>query len=158
MKVFKDKHGNTVTFSYEKNQFPIPPEHVLVLCRYQGKWLFTKHKKRGLEFPGGKVEKGETIEEAAKREVWEETGGVVDQLHYIGEYEVRGSGELFVKAVFFSEISSIEKRENYFETEGPVLYEENSLLEDRFQAKFSFIMQDEVIKESLLYIEKTFFN
>ena len=31
-------------------------------------WLLTHHLRRGLEFPGGKVELGETPEEAAVRE------------------------------------------------------------------------------------------
>lgn len=157
MKIFQDKHGNRVTFSFEKNKFSDRPEHVLALCRYQGKWLFTKHKKRGLEFPGGKVEKGETLEQAAKREVYEETGGVVDKLHYIGEYAVTGKKIFFVKAVFFCEVKSIEKQEHYYETEGPVLFQGDNLLKERFKPQFSFIMQDEVMKECLLYIEKKYF-
>ena len=36
-------------------------------------------------FPGGKIEKGETPEEAAKREVWEETNLEVENLEIVGK-------------------------------------------------------------------------
>ena len=47
---------------------------MFVICRFYQQWLLTKHKIRGWEFPGGKKEEGETLEEAAIREVEEETG------------------------------------------------------------------------------------
>ena len=57
-------------------------------CRFQGQWVLTRNRKRGLEFPGGKREQGETIEEAAVREVYEETGGIVCGLKFLGQYKV----------------------------------------------------------------------
>ncbi|XP_056391581.1 oxidized purine nucleoside triphosphate hydrolase isoform X2 [Hyla sarda] len=51
---------------------------------------------------GGKVQEGETIEEAAKRELWEESGLTVDILHKIGniKFEFVGSTELLDVHIF----------------------------------------------------------
>ena len=37
-------------------------------------------------FPGGGIEKGESLEQAASREVWEEVGIRVEKLEYLGSY------------------------------------------------------------------------
>ena len=37
-------------------------------------WVMVKHKNRGWELPGGNIQKGELVEEAALRELFEETG------------------------------------------------------------------------------------
>lgn len=142
---FFDANGNKVVFSFEKNAFSLEARHVLVLSRYKGKWLLTEHPIRGLEFPGGKVESGERIEEAAKREVNEETGGIAETLDYIGEYYVEDKqNKPFVKAVFFAEISTLEKRDHFMETNGPVLKGGN-LVEELMNPEYSFIMKDMVV-------------
>jgi len=37
-------------------------------------WLMVRHNVRGWELPGGKIQNGETVENAAIRELYEETG------------------------------------------------------------------------------------
>src|SRR3990167_2677425 len=46
--------------------------------------LLWKKKHNHYEFPGGKVNLGESLEEAARREVREEIGCEVDILKYVG--------------------------------------------------------------------------
>lgn len=53
---------------------------------YAGFWLL----------PGGKVEFGEPVIEAAKRETVEESGCVVDELVLTGAYEILGPGHHFL--------------------------------------------------------------
>ncbi|MBY0122849.1 RNA deprotection pyrophosphohydrolase [Bacillus sp. S/N-304-OC-R1] len=148
MKRFKDINGGMVKLSFMPHSFNCEPEHVLVICKMGEKWLLTNHSKRGLEFPGGKVERDETLEEAARREVMEETGASIKKLQLIGEYEVTNEAQTFVKAIFFASIARIEDKEDYFETAGPVLID-GDILEKRWEPQFSFIMQDEVIYHSI---------
>lgn len=124
-----------------------------MICELDGKWLLTNHKVRGLEFPGGKCEKGETLEEAARREVYEETGAVLGDLNWIGEYKVTGQdGSSFLKMVYWGQAIRLEKTNTYFETKGPVLIE-GDLLKERFRKEYSFIMKDEVIEECIKRIQ-----
>lgn len=155
--IFQDYYHNQVRFSTLNHPYSAAPKHVWVICRYSGQWLLTKHPSRGVEFPGGKVEEGETAEQAAVREVNEETGGIVGTLHYVGQYLVNGKSETVIKNVYFAEIRQLEEKDSYHETKGPKLMEE---LPDavRFDKTYSFIMKDEVLPLSLQEIQRRFLN
>lgn len=145
---FKDYYQNTVQLSFEHQPFSDSPKHVWVICRYGDKWLLTEHEDRGFEFPGGKVEPMECAEEAALREVKEETGAAVRHLQYVGQYKVLGREKVIVKNIYFADIEKLEKQADYFETKGPVLFSElpENLPRNK---KFSFIMKDSVLPISL---------
>ena len=59
----------------------------MVIQNEKGKFLLVKDKW-GWNFPGGKIELGETPELAAKREVFEETNLVVESCQKIAEKNV----------------------------------------------------------------------
>lgn len=152
MKQFLDRYGNTVELSFLQNVFEEKAKHVFVICQYQDAWLLTKHKIRGLEFPGGKTEEGETLEDAARREVFEETGATINEIKQIAQYRVHGENGSFVKAVFWGKIKNINDTNNYYETEGPVMIQDD-LLQVRFGKEYSFIMKDQVVEECIKYIK-----
>ncbi len=153
--VFKDYYNNTVQLSFLDHPFSKNPKHVWVICRYKDKWLLTDHKERGIEFPGGKVETGETADQAAVREVMEETGATVKKLHYIGQYKVDGRYETVIKNVYFAEIEELIPQPTYYETNGPVLLKK---IPGNIKRKtdFSFIMKDAVLESCLLRIKKSY--
>ena len=152
IEMYKDVNGCTVSFSGEKDVFSGSPDHVLVLLHSVSGWVFTRHKARGLEFPGGKREKGETIEAAAIREAYEETGAEVSSLAYLGQYKVECDDCSFVKNVYFARADGIAVKKDYLETDGPVILEK--LPEDFSDPMFSFIMRDRTIEFCFRRIEE----
>ncbi|MBQ9490546.1 MAG: NUDIX domain-containing protein [Lachnospiraceae bacterium] len=66
------------------------PNHIVSACGlvYQeGLVLLVKNPKRGWELPGGTMEQGETIAEALKREIFEESGVHCEPVHLTGIYQ-----------------------------------------------------------------------
>lgn len=152
MNTFKDYYNNEVTLSFADHPFSKHPKHVWVICKCNGQWLLTRHKDRGLEFPGGKVEDGETVKQAAIREVKEETGGIVESINYVGQYFVAGKGGNIIKNVYFATVSELVKQPTYYETDGPVLL--NNIPPDvKDNQSYSFIMKDDVLPNCIRHIQ-----
>lgn len=62
---------------------------VVIVAKYKGELIMVRHKDRTTyEIPGGHIEAGETPDQAAKRELFEETGALDFTLEAIGDYSV----------------------------------------------------------------------
>lgn len=142
---FTDLNGYGVTLSFKKEAFEIEPTHILILAKKQNQWLLTNHPKRGLEFPGGKVEVGETLTEAVIREAYEETGATLTNIEWFASYYVQCE-EPFVKAVYTAEVQLLDENFKRYETLGAVLCPTEDLMNEEH---LSFYMKDAGMKKML---------
>ncbi|NBJ90380.1 NUDIX hydrolase [Acutalibacter sp. 1XD8-36] len=91
----------------------ISNKYVVIFSRYQGKLLLSRHKGRDTwETQGGHIEQGESPEDAAKRELWEESGALKFTLEpmcmYWAEDRVGGKTESGAwGAIFFADIEEL---------------------------------------------------
>ena len=147
---FQDLNGFQVDLSFTRGEFAVEPKHVLVFLKHEDKWLCTIHKRRGVEFPGGKLEPGETLEEAAVREVFEETGVRVKNLQWFAEYAVHDD-MLFCKTVFTAQFVSQETITFDLETSGMTWLTDEEMAN---HPNLTFYMKDEGMKKMLEEVKR----
>lgn len=85
----------------------------VIISRTQNKYIFCKHKDRDTwEIPGGHREQGENILDAAKRELYEETGALEFNIEPVCVYSVTApdnyNGEESFGMLFFADIKCFE--------------------------------------------------
>ena len=84
-----------------------------VILTQAGQVLLVRHTYgRGWLLPGGGVKPGETLEQAARREILEELGAALGAMRFEGIYSNFWEGKSDHIAVFSSAVESISGRKN----------------------------------------------
>ena len=113
---------------------------VVCVCRYKDKYVFSYNKKRkGWEIPGGHIEKGETWEETAKREMYEETGATKINVEPICVYKISTFGLLC-----YCEILELEELPKEYEMSEVLLSDD---LPDNLTFPDAFKLYFQIVKE-----------
>ena len=115
MKVTTAAIGQLEPWMYEEE---MPYRFVVIFVKYQNKWLYTRHKERRTwETAGGHIEPGETPLDAAKRELYEETGALQFQIRAVFDYHADNGnaepGDHAAGQVFLAEIETIGAMPDY---------------------------------------------
>jgi 8-oxo-dGTP pyrophosphatase MutT (NUDIX family) len=76
----------------------------LALVCHEGKFLLVRESYGTWEHPGGLTMEGETFENAAVRETFEETGLIVKSSKLVNTYYDKSHGELIVKKIYLASV------------------------------------------------------
>jgi len=81
---------------------------VVIFARYRDKWLYCRTKNRGVyETAGGHIEPGESPLEAARRELYEETGAIEFDIEPAFDYSVHVGTAYSFGQVFFARVREL---------------------------------------------------
>ena len=102
----------------EKLQFAV------IAAKYRGQWLFCRHKKRTTwEIPGGHREPGESIDNCARRELYEETGVTLCDLRAVRVYSAESESGIGYGMLYYAEVQELGTLPEDFEIGEVRLYD-----------------------------------
>ena len=85
--ILEQPDGESTDYYYGESKGSV----IIIPIRDDGRFILTRQyrylaEKFSFEFPGGSVVAGEEEMTAARRELYEETGGIADELIYVGSF------------------------------------------------------------------------
>jgi len=88
--------------------------YVVIAARENEKWIFVRHRNRNTwEMPAGHIEAGENPDQAALRELYEETGTIRSSMKYLSDYQVSVMGKTESGRLYGAEIHEREASLEY---------------------------------------------
>lgn len=93
--------------SEEKLKFAV------ISSRQNKQWIYVRHEERHTwEIPGGHREVGESIDETASRELYEESGALEFEINSIIDYSVEREGEISYGRLYYAEVKKLGELPN----------------------------------------------
>lgn len=87
---------------------PLRLTYSVIAAKYKDSWVFVRHNRRDTwEIPGGHIEDNETADEAAYRELMEETGAIDFTLECVATYSVEKDGKTGYGRLYLADIFKI---------------------------------------------------
>jgi len=81
---------------------------VVIVTQYKGKWVWVKHRKRDTwEIPGGHIDDRESADDAAKRELFEETGALKFTIETICDYSVSIGNKKGISRLYYARVEEL---------------------------------------------------
>lgn len=121
--------------------------YVVIGAMYRGKCVFVRnHERDTWEMPAGHIEKGETADQAAVRELYEETGAIKSSLDHIHDYGLTIHGKAEYGRLYAATIIELEA------------LPEHEIEEISFRDDLPDTLTYPVVQTHLFYLVKTHFQ
>lgn len=138
-----DIEGNRIQFFAQPLSAELVPSFALMIAVYDSKILVSNIAERGWCIPSGKIEQGESPENAAVRESVEEGFVKLSSAQYLGYYKLNSAEEVRFAPLFLAQIREVLEPEFNSEVLGrrfvsleelpAVYYTWNTLFEQVFE-------------------------
>ncbi|HZP82243.1 MAG TPA: NUDIX domain-containing protein [Chthonomonadaceae bacterium] len=115
-----ERHRATFFPAGEPLPADAPVSAALVFARHGAGFVVANIEGRGWCIPSGRLEAGETPEQAARREAWEEAGATLNSLHLLGHFLLTEfvTGAVVVAAAFVGNVTRLDALPSHTESRG----------------------------------------